>query len=170
MDGSGAFIMTPQGINSWITDGTPLQKAGESFGRSVNIVGYETDGCHHKVTAGVDGRQQPEPTGTDGTPSDFVIVGQCSSASWGTEWTGKVPSMERYAGEGLEVAVEAGMYPDGIAQPHAGTATCGYIDRRAAGGGFVFAAGTTDWVYGLNIDGDATVKAITQNILRTMSA
>lgn len=73
MDGSGAY--TVQQAGHWVFEGTGL-KDGDNFGGKDTIVGYETDGC--LFTKGPDGK--PVPTGVDGTPKNYQILGQAPAA------------------------------------------------------------------------------------------
>ncbi len=73
MEGSGAY--TVRRAEHWVFEGTGLRD-GDEFGGEATIVGYETDGCLYEN--GPDGR--PRPTGADGTPRDFVILGQAPAS------------------------------------------------------------------------------------------
>ena len=87
------------------------------------------------------GRRKMVPTGTDGTPSHFAICAT-APASWGPEFD-----------EFPELAKQAGLAKEG-------NATMGWY--QSEGGGFVFNAGSTDWVLGL---ADPAVERITRNVL-----
>ncbi|MFE9453752.1 N,N-dimethylformamidase beta subunit family domain-containing protein [Streptomyces sp. NPDC006739] len=54
----------------WIFSGTGL-KTGDVFGREAALVGYECDGAAYEL----DAVGRPRPTGQDGTPEDFEILG-----------------------------------------------------------------------------------------------
>lgn len=135
MDGSGAF--TVHRPDHWVFEGTGLAR-GDAFGGKDTVVGYECDGCETRV--GPDGL--PEPTGSDGTPSDFTILAN-APAKWhpdDCEW------YERW---------EKG---------RVGSATMGVHSGGGAWKGTVFTAGTTDWAHGL-AGGDPVVERITRNVL-----
>src|SRR5215813_8291396 len=55
----------------WIFDGTGLGY-GDVLGADATVVGYECDGCVFTSRDGL-----PYPTGEDGTPSTFEILGTC---------------------------------------------------------------------------------------------
>ncbi|MFJ8091893.1 N,N-dimethylformamidase beta subunit family domain-containing protein [Streptomyces griseofuscus] len=54
----------------WIFSGTGL-KTGDVFGREAALVGYECDGAAYEL----DAVGRPRPTGQDGTPENFEILG-----------------------------------------------------------------------------------------------
>ena len=55
----------------WIFDGTGLGY-GDVLGAGATVVGYECDGCVFSYRDGL-----PYPTGEDGTPASFEILGTC---------------------------------------------------------------------------------------------
>ena len=69
--------------DSWVYAGTGLRE-GEVFGEQDNLVGYECDGAEFDRAALGAGRPV-EPTGADGTPTDFTIlaVGDARASGWG---------------------------------------------------------------------------------------
>jgi hypothetical protein len=85
MDGSGGFtIVRP---NSWLTAGLELDR-GALIGTMDSVVGYECDGCAWKsepeeatssTSTSTSAGGRVVPTGVDGTPLHFVIVGQALS-------------------------------------------------------------------------------------------
>jgi hypothetical protein len=134
MDGPAAF--TVHQPDHWLFAGTNL-KRGDQFGGQDTIVGYECDGCEFKLENGL-----PRPTGSDGTPKDFLILGTCP-AKWHPDdslW------YERFPKDRVGAAV-MGLY---------------------ARGGTVFTCGSTDWAHGLR-GNDAHVTRITKNILERLS-
>jgi len=134
MDGSGAF--TVHRPEHWLFDGTGL-KPGDAVGGKHTVVGYECDGCEIEWRDGL-----PFPTGKDGTPPNFEILGT-APARWhpdDCEW------YERWE-NGRE-----------------GHAVLGVYQR----GGTVVTTGSTDWVHGLR-GGDAAVERITRNIIDRLS-
>lgn len=134
MDGTGAYeVHRPE---HWVYEGTGL-KPGDSFGGEDTIVGYECDGCEFEMRDGL-----PVPTGRDGTPDSFVILGTCP-ARWApgdSDWYERFP------------------------RDRVGAAVMGLYTR----GGTVFTSGSTDWAHGLSGD-DPVVQQITKNILNRLS-
>lgn len=95
----------------WVFSGTGL-KTGDTFGQDSALVGYECDGAAYEI----DGRRRPRPTGQDGTPKSFQILGIAPLPSdWNFAAREPVPSPR---------AATLGLY-------------------RATG--TVFTAATTDW-------------------------
>ncbi|MCO6454951.1 MAG: hypothetical protein J5I93_06595 [Pirellulaceae bacterium] len=134
MDGPAAF--TVHRPEHWVFEGTQV-KSGQQFGGQDTIVGYECDGCELQWKDGL-----PEPTGKDGTPREFVVLGTCP-ARWHPDdsWW-----YERFD------------------QERTGAAVMGLYTR----GGTVFTAGTTDWAHGLQ-GADPVVKRITRNLLERLA-
>lgn len=134
MDGSGAFtIHRPE---HWAFAGTNL-KRDESFGGKDTIVGYECDGCEFTLAGGL-----PTPTGRDGTPENFLILGTCP-ARWHPDdslWYERFP------------------------KDRTGAAVMGLYTK----GGTVFTCGSTDWAHGLR-GNDPHVMRITKNLLDRLS-
>lgn len=136
MDGPSSYeVHRP---DHWLFAGTAL-KRGDRFGGKDTIVGYECDGC--EMRKGQDGL--PEPTHSDGTPDNFVILGSCE-AKW-----------------------EAGdcYWYDRFPKDRVGAAVLGTYTR----GGTVVTAGSTDWSHGLK-GKDPAVEQITKNVLDKLSA
>jgi hypothetical protein len=136
MNGSGGYtIHRPK---HWIFEGTQLLQ-GDLLGAKDTIVGYECDGCEMQL--GTDGL--PAPTGNDGTPKNFEILGT-SPAQWHADdaWW-----YERFEHGRLGAAV-------------LGTYT-------SAKGGTVITSGSTDWAHGLRGE-DPKVMKITKNILERL--
>lgn len=134
MDGRGAY--TVHRPEHWIYEGTGL-KRGDTFGAKDTIVGYECDGCEFRLEDGL-----PVPTGSDGTPRNFSILGSCE-AKWHPDdayW------YERF-GKGRIGAAVLGTYTRG---------------------GTVVTSGSTDWAHGLR-GKDPIVERITRNILDRLS-
>ena len=132
LDGSGAYkVHRPE---HWVFEGTGLEE-GVEFGGANTIVGYECDGCEFTM---VDGR--PVPTGKDGTPKSFVILGT-APARWGEDDLGWYkPAHDLWKKNKHEHG-------------------CMGIYTRP-GGGTVFTAATTDWSHGLAApQGPAAVNA-----------
>ena len=134
MDGPASFIAHRP--KHWVFEGTKL-KHGDRFGGKDTIVGYECDGCEMKWENGL-----PSPTGRDGTPKTFTILGTCP-ARW---------------------APGDSLWYDRFPKDRVGAAVMGLYTR----GGTVFTSGTTDWAHGLR-GKDPAVERITRNILNRLS-
>jgi hypothetical protein len=130
MDGPASYeVHRPE---HWIFEGTKLSR-GDRFGGKDTIVGYECDGCEMKWVDGL-----PFPTGADGTPLNFEILGSCP-AKWAPDdcyWYDRFP------------------------KDRVGAAVVGMYTR----GGSVLTVGSTDWAHGLR-GKDPIVEQITKNIL-----
>jgi hypothetical protein len=133
MDGPAAF--TVHRPEHWVFAGTEL-KRDDQFGGKDTIVGYECDGCEMRLENGL-----PVPTGNDGTPKEFVILGSCP-ARWHPD--------------------DAFWY-DRFPHDRTGAAVMGLYSR----GGTVFTCGSTDWSHGLR-GNDPYVTRITKNLLERL--
>ena len=71
---NGAGGYTVHRADHWLFDGTGLGY-GDVLGAASTIVGYECDGCDFTYRDGL-----PYPTGADGTPSTFEILGTAPAA------------------------------------------------------------------------------------------
>jgi hypothetical protein len=120
---------TVQYHDHWVFDGTGLND-GDLVGAGQHLVGYEADGAAFTTVQGI-----AQPTGADGTPLDFTILGL---GALGGDW------QDRETGQA--------------------TATMG-VRTAAAGGGVVFTAATVDWARVLGGGADARVERITKNVL-----
>jgi hypothetical protein len=72
---------TAYNTSNWVYAGTGLVD-GNEYGYSEWLVGYETDGTVVQFTGGI-----PHPTGIDGTPLNFLVLGY-SPASYGNATMG----------------------------------------------------------------------------------
>jgi hypothetical protein len=134
MDGPASYeIHRP---DHWVLEGTGLGH-GDRFGGRDTIVGYECDGCEMRWEGGL-----PYPTGRDGTPKNFEIIGTCPArwAAGDSHWYERFP------------------------KDRIGASVMGVYQR----GGTVFTCGSTDWAHGLK-GNDPTVAKITRNILERLS-
>ena len=134
MDGKGSY--TVHRPDHWIFEGTGL-KQGDEFGGKDSIVGYECDGCEFTMEDGL-----PVPTGRDGTPLEFIILGT-APAKWHPD--------------------DAHWY-ESFDQEKVGASVLGTYTR----GGTVFTCGSTDWAHGLR-GRDPIVERITRNVLGRLS-
>ncbi|MEV7279437.1 N,N-dimethylformamidase beta subunit family domain-containing protein [Streptomyces sp. NPDC093111] len=140
---------TVQHADHWIYAGTGLRdgSGGEEpdrLGAGTPLIGYECDGAAFAY----DERGIARPTGADGTPGSFLILGlyllepfhdDFHAFEWG-HWNGPVREPE-------------------ITGPRA--ATMGLYTA----GGTVFTAGTTDWPVVCGREEDAAVVRVTRNLL-----
>ncbi|MFG2174075.1 N,N-dimethylformamidase beta subunit family domain-containing protein [Streptomyces niveus] len=132
-DGPRASLgFTVADADHWVFSDTGL-KTGDTFGRDGALIGYECDGAAYQIDR--DGR--PRPTGQDGTPKDFEILGLAQlPADW--HFAAREPTDSPRA------------------------ATLG-LRASSASGGAVFTAATTDWARLLATD--LHVATITRNVL-----
>ena len=126
-----ALGYTVQNADHWVYEGTSLRN-GDVFGTDEHLGGYECDGALFTR----DNHGFPVPTGADGTPSDFVILG-----------------VGELAGNGWQFEERENQNQESRA------ATMGLYTR----GGIVFTAATTDWTRVLI--SNTHVDRITRNIL-----
>ncbi|MDX1925974.1 MAG: DUF6605 domain-containing protein [Pirellulaceae bacterium] len=133
MDGPASYIVHRP--DHWIYAGTEL-KRDDRFGGKDTIVGYECDGCELKWVDGL-----PEPTGSDGTPKDFIVLGSCP-ARW---------------------APDDAFFYERFPKDREGAAILGTYTR----GGTVVTTGSTDWAHGLR-GNDPAVVQITKNVLNKL--
>ena len=127
---------------------------------AATTVGYECDGCDFTYRDGL-----PYPTGVDGTPADFEILGTAPAAHFTRDTATRPPAPERavrggvHRRRGCSTAAERRRTWSGSP-----TATpCSAPTRRPAGG-VVVTSGSTDWAHGL-AGRDPQVEQITRNIL-----
>ena len=152
--GSGGYTVWQP--NHWAFDGIDLM-TGDILGAEPVVVGYECDGCELQLANGV-----PVPTGADGTPLNFQVLGTAPAQLWETaEGLAAGTSADVYIGELNWVAERIGGAdtPENRARFTNGRAVMGTFER---GTGNVFTAGCTDWAYGL---ADPTVGRVTENVL-----
>ena len=154
---SGAGGYTIHRADHWIFDGTGLGY-GDVLGAAVTTVGYECDGCDFTTRDGL-----PYPTGADGTPDGFEILGTAPAAHFTRTTATRPPKPD----EPSEIEF--------IASRLFGDRSTGGVDRIAHGhavlgtytspaGGVVITSGSTDWAHGL-AGRDPHVERITGNIL-----
>lgn len=154
--GAGGYTIHRPG--HWLFDGTGLGY-GDVLGAAATTVGYECDGCDFTYRDGL-----PYPTGVDGTPTDFEILGTAPAAHFTRDTATRPPAPN----EPSEVEFIASRLFDGsrapedverIAHGHAVLGT-----YTTAAGGVVVTSGSTDWAHGL-AGRDPQVEQITRNIL-----
>ena len=127
---------TVQNADHWVYEGTGLRN-GDVFGADDHLVGYECDGALFTR----DNHGFPLPTGADGTPSDFVILGVGELVAKGWQFEARENQNQ---------------------EPHA--ATMGLYTRS----GIVFTAAVTDWTRVLT--SNTHVDRITRNVLNRLQS
>jgi hypothetical protein len=154
---SGLGGYTVHRADHWIFDGTGLGY-GDVLGAGATVVGYECDGCVFAYRDGL-----PYPTGEDGTPPTFEILGTCPTQHFTRESAPRPPK----PGEPSELEYIASRVfgtraPEAMERIRHGHAVLGAYTNKA--GATVVTSGSTDWAHGL-AGRDAQVEQITHNIL-----
>jgi hypothetical protein len=154
-NGAGGYtVYRPE---HWMFDGTEIDY-GDVLGAAATTVGYECDGCDYTVVDGL-----PHPTGADGTPASFEILGMVPAAHFTRTTAGRPPKPH----EPSEIEFLASRVFDSrdaaaVKKIAAGQAMLGsYV---SPGGGTVITSGSTDWAHGL-AGRDEQIEQITRNIL-----
>ncbi len=144
----------------WALEGTGLSY-GDQLGASSVIVGYEVDGCALRLQDGL-----PYPTGEDGTPANFEVIGMAPATLWNRETAppGMYPEGVLTDLELVCEQVHGDHTPETQARIVHGHAVMGTYTTPA--GGTVFASGTTDWAFAL---GDPQVARITRNLFARLA-
>ncbi len=154
---NGAGGYTVYRPDHWIFEGTGIDY-GDVLGAKTTTVGYECDGCEYTIVDGL-----PVPTGTDGTPANFEILGMVPAAHFTRTTSARPPRDD----EPSEIEF--------LANRVFGSRDEAYVKRIAAGqamlgtytspaGGVVITSGSTDWAHGL-AGRDEQIEQITANIL-----
>ncbi|MBV9953551.1 MAG: hypothetical protein JO291_16475 [Acidimicrobiia bacterium] len=142
----------------WLFEGTGLTY-GDVLGASSTVVGYECDGCDFTYRDGL-----PYPTGVDGSPEGFEILGTAPAAPF-TRTTSARPPRGRDMAESeftsWRLLGERG--PEAEARILHGHAVLGTYTQ----GGTVVTSGSTEWVHGL-AERDPQIEQITANILERL--
>jgi len=143
----------------WALAGVELSY-GDQLGLEHKVIGYENDGCEFQFYNGL-----PYPTGRDGTPENFEIIGLAPATLFDRETApdgfypqGALPDLELVA-----LQLEGRVEEETLARYRCGHAIIGSYISLA--GGVVFNSGTTDWVQVLE---DEKVSKITRNVLNRM--
>jgi hypothetical protein len=159
---SGAY--TVHRPEHWAFASTNL-RYGDLLGLGAYVVAYETDGCDFTLENGL-----PIPTGRDGTPTDFTILGTspahiisitdtvCEAPA--ALWASLNPPGDL---EGVAIGLFGDASPEHVAKIAHGHAVMGTFTR----GGTVFSVGSTDWAYGL--DNHPLIQQVTRNVLDKLS-
>ena len=158
----GAGGYTVHRPDHWLFEGTGIGY-GDLLGAAGTTVGYECDGCDFNYRDGL-----PYPTGIDGTPADFTILGTVPAAHFTRDTSTRPPPPDQPS----EVEYIASRVADGGKSPadverfSHGHAVFGTY--TSPGGGVVVTSGSTDWAHGL-AGADAPVEQITRNLLDRLS-
>ncbi|MFN8037662.1 MAG: DUF6605 domain-containing protein [Acidimicrobiales bacterium] len=159
---NGAGGYTVHRPEHWIFEGTGIGY-GDLLGAGSTVVGYECDGCDFTY---VDGR--PEPTGIDGTPATFQILGTAPAAHFTHETATRPPAPgEPSELEGVASRVFGSRDPEHVERVRYGHAVLGTWTSEA--GGTVVTSGSTDWAHGLAGHDDQIIR-ITRNVLDRLGA
>ena len=159
---NGAGGYTIHRADHWLFDGTGLGY-GDLLGSAVTLVGYECDGCDFTYRDGL-----PYPTGVDGTPADFTILGTAPAAHF-TRTTATRPPAPNEPSEVEFIAARlfGTRDPADVERIAYGHAVLGTYTSPA--GGVVVTSGSTDWAHGL-AGRDPQVEQITRNLLDRLTA
>jgi hypothetical protein len=157
---NGAGGYTIHRADHWIFDGTGIGY-GDVLGARATTVGYECDGCDFTYRDGL-----PYPTGSDGTPTNFEILGTAPAAHF-TRTTSVRPTPPDQPSEIEFIASRlfGGRSDDDVERIAHGHAVLGTY--TSPGGGVVVTSGSTDWAHGL-AGRDPQVEQITRNILNRL--
>lgn len=154
-NGAGGYtVFRP---SHWMFEGTGIDY-GDVLGAKATAVGYECDGCEYTTIDGL-----PHPTGNDGTPDTFEILGMVPAAHFTRTTAARPPK----ANEPSEIEFLASRVFDSreegaVNRIAAGQAMLGSF--TSPGGGTVITSGSTDWAHGL-AGRDEQIERITSNIL-----
>lgn len=153
--GSGAGGYTVHRSNHWVYEGTEVGD-GDLIGAAGVAVGYECDGCELELRDGV-----PFPTGADGTPNDFEVLGTAPARPIDRDTAMRpLPADGPSEGEFIAWRVLGDLEPSTVARLRHGHAVMG-VHRP---GGTVFTSGCTEWVWGL-VAADPVIERMTRNLL-----
>jgi hypothetical protein len=137
-----------------VFDGTNVAY-GDVIGAGAVTVGYECDGCELMMRDGL-----PYPTGRDGTPVDFEVLGVAPAEPFDHE------NAPRPVAAGARSEIEFNAWrvlgddkPETVERLRHGHAVMG-LHRP---GGTVFTSGCTEWAWGL-AHGDPVVAQVTRNL------
>src|SRR4051812_22359169 len=154
-NGLGGGTGAPPGARSFARN---RLGGGDVLGAGATTVGYECDGCVFTFRDGL-----PYPTGEDGTPSTFEILGTCPTQHFTRETAPRPPK----PGEPSELEYIASRVfgtrePEAMERIRHGHAVLGAYTNDA--GATVVTSGSTDWAHGLAAR-DPQIEQITRNVL-----
>jgi hypothetical protein len=158
---NGAGGYTVHRPEHWLFEDTGLVY-GDVLGADAVTVGYECDGCDFTYVDGL-----PVPTGSDGTPPSFEILGTTPTTHFDRTNAPRPPApnapseIEFIASRLFDSRDPADV--ERIAHGHAVLGT-----YTSSGGGTVVTSGSTDWAHGL-AGRDEQVEQITRNLLDRLS-
>jgi hypothetical protein len=157
----GAGGYTIHRPDHWMFAGTGIGY-GDVLGADATIVGYECDGCDLTYRDGL-----PYPTGTDGTPADFEILGTAPAAHFTRDTAARPPAPHEPSEiEFIASRLFDSRAPEAVERIAHGHAVLG--TWTSTGGGTVVTSGSTDWAHGL-AGRDPQVEQITRNVLDRLS-
>jgi hypothetical protein len=141
----------------WLFEGCGLGY-GDVLGAGATVVGYECDGCVFTYRDGL-----PYPTGEDGTPPSFEILGTCPTQHFTRESSPRpVPPGEPSELEYIASRVFGTREAAAVERLRHGHAVLGAYTNAA--GATVVTSGSTDWAHGLAAR-DPQVEQVTRNVL-----
>lgn len=154
---SGGFtVYRPE---HWALEGTDLRYGDLLGGMPVGIAGFEMDGLDYTFRYGL-----PYPTGSDAPPDDVEIIALTPAVLGETDlWDGRHP-MNAPISEALVVIHDHFGQERGDEELEKRRYGSGMIVSFTRGSGWVFCAGSTEWVCGL-MQHDPFVEQITRNVL-----
>ena len=154
---NGAGGYTVHRADHWLFEGTGIDY-GDLLGADAVLVGYECDGCDFTYRDGL-----PHPTGVDGTPEGFTILGTAPAAHFTRTTATRPPPPDQPSELEFIAARLFGTRDPADAERIAhGHAVLGTYTSPA--GGVVVTSGSTDWAHGLAAR-DPQVEQITRNLL-----
>jgi hypothetical protein len=154
---SGLGGYTVHRADHWIFEGTGLGY-GDVLGSGPTVVGFECDGCVFTYRDGL-----PYPTGEDGTPDTFEILGTCPTQHFTRASAPRPPKPgEPSELEYIAARVFGTRDPEAMERIRHGHAVLGAYTNAA--GATVLTSGSTDWAHGL-AERDPQIEQITRNVL-----
>jgi N,N-dimethylformamidase beta subunit-like, C-terminal len=154
-NGLGGYTVHRPG--HWIFEGTGLGY-GDVLGAGATTVGYECDGCVFTYRDGL-----PYPTGEDGTPPTFEILGTCPTQHFTRETAPRPPKPDEPSElEYIASRIFGTRDPEAMERIRHGHAVLGAWTNDA--GATVVTSGSTDWAHGLAAR-DPQIEQITRNVL-----
>ncbi|MCB1011295.1 MAG: hypothetical protein KDB15_06485, partial [Microthrixaceae bacterium] len=154
----GAGGYTVHRPDHWLFEGADVGY-GDLLGATSTVVGYECDGCDFTYRNGL-----PHPTGVDGTPADFEILGTAPAAHFTRETATRPPPPDQPSEVEFIAArmIGGGRSDEDVERISHGHAVLGTY--TSPGGGVVVTSGSTDWAHGLE-GRDPQIERITRNLL-----
>ena len=154
-NGLGGYTVHRPG--HWMFEGTGLGY-GDVLGAGATVVGYECDGCVFTYRDGL-----PYPTGEDGTPSTFEILGTCPTQHFTRETAPRPPKPDEPSElEYIAARIFGTRDAEAMERIRHGHAVLGAYTNAA--GATVVTSGSTDWAHGL-AGRDPQIEQITRNVL-----